>query len=371
MPANSVIPGFVPPAAQQRGPGRLAVTPDLLAGLAARLTARDRWLLRMLWEHRVLTTTQITQLAFGTLRAAATRLLTLYQHQAIDRFRPLALTGSAPWHFVLGPAGAQVLAAEDTISLSQLGYRRDRALAIALSPRLAHTTGTGAFFTALAACARTTSSAGLVRWWSERRCAALWGDLARPDAYGRWHEHTPTGTGETEFFLEYDTGTEDLPPPGRQAPRLPAAGRPHRDHHPGAVLAAQPPAGSRPPHPPGHHRRGHDHPGPGRHRHSRPGRRRLARRGGLAARWLGRAPAAARRARPRLARSRTRTSRAQRPGQRGRPEPGAALVPACPPATAPAPLPRRPPHLLTVAPASPSPGPPQRHRRLLRPGSMQ
>ena len=48
----------------------------------------------------------------------------------------------------------------------------------------------------------------LACWWSERRCAALWGDLARPDGYGLWRD--PGGQG-TDFFLEYDTGTEDLP----------------------------------------------------------------------------------------------------------------------------------------------------------------
>lgn len=198
---------------RHHGPPRLSLTPDLLAVLAARLTARDRWLLRVLHEHKVLTTTQITQLAFGTNRAATGRLLRLYQHQAVDRFRPLAITGSAPWHFVLGPAGAQLLAAEDAITISQLGYRRDRALAVALSPQLAHTTGVNGFFAHLAARARAAPGSGLDRWWSERRCTALWGDLARPDAYGRWHETSPA-TGiveETEFFLEYDTGTEDLP----------------------------------------------------------------------------------------------------------------------------------------------------------------
>ena len=209
VPPNRPFPGRGTPAPRRRGPGRLAVTPDLLAALAGRLTARDRWLLRMIWEHRVLTTSQITQLAFGTTRAATARLFTLYQHQVIDRFRPLAVTGSAPWHFVLGPAGAQVLAGEDAITPAQLGYRRDRALAIAVSPRLAHATGTNAFFTTLAACARRTPGASLACWWSERRCAALWGDLARPDGYGRWRE--PAGRAEAEFFLEYDTGTEDLP----------------------------------------------------------------------------------------------------------------------------------------------------------------
>jgi len=192
-------------------PGRLAVTPGLLAEIAGRLTARDRWLLAMLHEHRVLTTTHITQLAFGTSRAATARMVILHRYQLADRFRPLAAAGSAPWHFVLGPAGAHVLAAQYALTPGQLGYRRDRALAAALSPRLGHDTSASGFFTALAAHARTTGNARLACWWSEHRCAALWGDLARPDGYGRWHEHGPGGSCGTDFFLEYDTGAEDLP----------------------------------------------------------------------------------------------------------------------------------------------------------------
>jgi len=191
-------------------PGRPACTPDLIATLAGRLTARDRWLLRMLHEHRVLTSAQITQLAFGTTRGATARLLILHRYRAVDRFRPLARRGSAPWHFVLGEAGARVLAAEDGVSLTQLGYRRDRALDIAVSPQLAHTTGANGFFTALAASARA-GHGRLACWWGERRCATLWGDLARPDGYARWRGHSDGQPAEAEFFLEYDTGTEDLP----------------------------------------------------------------------------------------------------------------------------------------------------------------
>jgi hypothetical protein len=194
-----------------RTSGRVARGPELAAALAARLTSRDRWLLRMLHEHRVLTTGQITQLAFGTSRAATARLLTLYQLRAIDRFRPLIPAGSAPLYFVLDEAGAAVLAAEDGITPSELGYRRDRALAIALSPQLAHATGANGVFTTLAAAARRTPGTALDCWWSERRCAALWGDTARPDGYGRWHEPAPgAGVARTDFFLEYDTGTENL-----------------------------------------------------------------------------------------------------------------------------------------------------------------
>ena len=166
----------------------------------------------MLHEHRVLTTTQITQLAFGTTRAATARLLTLYHYRAVDRFRPLAPAGSAPLHFILDEAGAAVLAAEDGITVSDLGYRRDRALAIALSPALGHTTGANGFFTSLAAAARASHGrAALECWWSERRCAAIWGDLARPDGYGRWSEQQPGGASAViDFFLEFDNGTENL-----------------------------------------------------------------------------------------------------------------------------------------------------------------
>jgi hypothetical protein len=206
------MPAYVAQPGRPRATGRLARSPQLAAALAARLTARDRWLLRMLHEHRVLTTTQITQLAFGTTRAATARMTVLYQYRAVDRFQPLAPTGSSPLHFVLDEAGAMLLAAEDGITPAELGYRRDRSLAIALSPRLAHDTGANGIFTHLAAAARASNSRQQLEcWWGERRCAATWGDHARPDGYGRWHEQAPGQTPAiTDFFLEYDTGTEPL-----------------------------------------------------------------------------------------------------------------------------------------------------------------
>ena len=80
------------------------------------------------------------------------------------------------------------------LAVAGLGYRSDRAVAIALSPRLGHTTGANGFFTGLAAAARASSGqAALECWWSERRCAALWADPARPDGYGRWTDQPPAG----------------------------------------------------------------------------------------------------------------------------------------------------------------------------------
>jgi protein involved in plasmid replication-relaxation len=206
------VPAYYARPGRPRASGRLARSPQLAAELAARLTARDRWLLRMLCEHRVLTTTHVTQLAFGTTRAATARMTTLYQYRAVDRFRPLAPAGSSPLHFILDEAGAMLLAAEDGTTTVGLGYRRDRSIAIALSPRLAHDTGANGIFTALAAAARASGGRqALECWWGERRCAAAWGECARPDGYGRWTEQPPGQPAATvDFFLEYDTGTEPL-----------------------------------------------------------------------------------------------------------------------------------------------------------------
>ncbi|MFL6072441.1 MAG: replication-relaxation family protein [Mycobacteriales bacterium] len=205
------------PAAGSRLP-RPRVTGDLIATLTARLTPRDRWLLHALHEYRVLTSTHIGQMLFGSQRATNARLHTLHQLRAVDRFRPLTPIGSAPWHYVLDDAGAAVLAAATGVTLAELGHRRDRALALAHSPRLAHLTGVNTLFTSLIAHARQHPGLRLALWWPEHRCRTVWGDLARPDAYGRWqHQHTNPRTSihrsphtSIDFFLEHDTGTEPL-----------------------------------------------------------------------------------------------------------------------------------------------------------------
>ncbi|MEU7140428.1 replication-relaxation family protein [Nocardia sp. NPDC046473] len=174
------------------------------ARLALCLTERDRWILRMCHEHRVLTTGQLATLAFPSENVARRRLALLYRYGVLDRFRPLRATGSSPAHWVLAPAGATVLAAEAGIEVRELGYRPDRALGIAHSLHLAHTLGVNEWFTALTASSAPADT--LLAWWSESRCRALWGDLARPDGYGRYsHDHA-----SLDFFLEFDLGSMTL-----------------------------------------------------------------------------------------------------------------------------------------------------------------
>jgi hypothetical protein len=191
---------------------RPRVTGDLLAALARRLTPRDHQILALVWEHRVLTTSQITEVFFSGQRAATTRLNILYRHRTLDRAQPRTPAGgSAAFHYVLDEAGAMVLAADRGLTRAEFGYRRERATAILLSQKLAHTVGVNGFFTALHAEARRQPGAAcLAAWWPEWRCAAEWHGRIHPDAYGRWRENGPHGDAEADFFLEYDRGTETL-----------------------------------------------------------------------------------------------------------------------------------------------------------------
>ncbi|HEX9889027.1 MAG TPA: replication-relaxation family protein, partial [Nitriliruptorales bacterium] len=174
--------------------------------VTSRLTDRDRYLLRMLWEHRVFTTNQVCDLAFDSIDRAKHRLLDLYRLGVLDRFRPRVELGTAPFHYILDRLGAAVVAAERGSSVDELGYRRDKLVNLAHNQRLNHLVGTNGFLTALIAVARRRRSAQLLDWWSERRCYVTWGELVRPDGYGYWRD----GDHKTDFFLEYDMGTEPL-----------------------------------------------------------------------------------------------------------------------------------------------------------------
>lgn len=179
------------------------------ATLVASLTERDRWILRMLHEHRVLTTNQLATLAFPTSAIALRRLNRLHHYGVLDRFRPLRTRGSAPVHWVLAPAGAAVLAAEAGIGVRELGYNHQRTLAIAHSLHLTHTLGVSEWFVTLTAHTphdEHGEQALVQAWWSQTRCQRLWGDLARPDAFGRYAQAEAT----LDFFLEYDLATTAL-----------------------------------------------------------------------------------------------------------------------------------------------------------------
>ena len=202
-----------------RGAGTGASGKDEAAVLSAsaHLTGRDRRLVRLVGEHRVLTTSQLAALGFGNLTTARHRLSVLVGLGMLRRFRPRPEAGSAPWHYLLGPVGAAMLGVEDRDEKKWLPQvRADRQLALERSPRLAHMTGRNWFFTALARHAR--EHGGELREWlneaaTAARCQAAgmrFDDqflMPHPDGAGTWAEDGRA----TSFLLEYDTGSEHLP----------------------------------------------------------------------------------------------------------------------------------------------------------------
>lgn len=203
-----------------RGAGTGAASRDEAALLeaSAHLTDRDRELVRLVGEHRVLTTGQLTALGFANLTTARHRLSVLVRLGMLRRFRPHPPTGSAPWHYVLGPVGAALLGTEDRDEKKWAPQARaDRQLGLERSPRLSHMIGRNQFFVALAAHAREHGGE-LREWLNEAQTAAhtlgdllvapgTWDRLPRPDGAATWAEHGR----QVSFLLEYDTGTEHLP----------------------------------------------------------------------------------------------------------------------------------------------------------------
>lgn len=180
--------------------------------LLFRTTPRDRWLLAMIAEHRVLTAEQITALAYRTVRSANRRLATLAALRLVERFRTNpGQFGAAPYHYVLGPAGALLVAAAHDLTPKQFGYDRAKLLRQAFRPDLPHTTGCNSLLIHLAAAHRTHPEQRLTVWWDQDSCQRVWGDVIRPDAYALIAAPDRSGApGECGFFLEYDTGTESL-----------------------------------------------------------------------------------------------------------------------------------------------------------------
>lgn len=194
-----------------RGRGGRTSEAAVLAA-APRLTGRDRFLVRLLGKHRVLTTRQVRRVAFDSEITARHRLAVLTEIGVLARFRPHREVGSAPWHYVLDALGVAVHAAEHGQEPDRARARRDKMLAVATSQRLGHLIGVNEFFTSLMHTARCDSGdAELEQWWPEQRCrATAWGPTdveVTADGYGCWREHGR----RVDFFLEHDTGSEHLP----------------------------------------------------------------------------------------------------------------------------------------------------------------
>ena len=169
-----------------------------------RLMPRDRWLIDLLGQHRVLTTEQITTLAFHNLHTARNRLVLLNSRGILARFRNAVRPGSQQWRWTLDLYGEVYLASQAGEGPPHFTTIRTRINKLAASPQLDHRIAVNDLFVELIGHARTTPGTALKAWWSAKDCAKVTGDLVRPDGYGDWTEDGRRIT----FWFEQDQGTE-------------------------------------------------------------------------------------------------------------------------------------------------------------------
>jgi hypothetical protein len=175
--------------------------------LLAHLTTRDLTIADWLDQHGVMTTSQISTALFTNITTASHRLAKLRTIGVIDRFHhPHPGGGFGPWHWVIGPLGAQLTAAAHDMAPPTPRQLQQRHARLANSIQLRHRLGTNQFFIDLHAHARQHNGARLVRWWSERDTARRYNHRIQPDGHALWRD----GDTTTGLFLEYDNGTEDL-----------------------------------------------------------------------------------------------------------------------------------------------------------------
>jgi hypothetical protein len=173
-----------------------------LTALVGRLTAGDRQVCRLLADHQVLTSGLLALLLGTPPRTLQQRLTTLTSLKVVDRFRPHQPVGagSAPYHYLLGEAGAAVLAADGSATADPPGGDRAQLLRLAhANGHLTHLLAVNTVFAQLTHTARHRAGTRLVCWWPAGRCQAKWGRLIAPDAYVRWQDPD----GEVDFFLHH------------------------------------------------------------------------------------------------------------------------------------------------------------------------
>jgi Replication-relaxation len=186
----------------RRKPPAAPLAAEQLTALAGRLTAGDWQLCRLLADHQVLTTGLLALLLDAPPRTLQQRLTTLTSMRVVDRFRPHQPlgAGSAPYHYLLGEAGAAVLAADGNATVDRSGGDPAALLGVAhANGRLTHLLGVNTVFAQLSHTARHRAGTRLVCWWPAGRCQARWGRLIAPDAYVRWQDPD----GEVDFFLHH------------------------------------------------------------------------------------------------------------------------------------------------------------------------
>ncbi|GIF49344.1 protein involved in plasmid replication-relaxation [Asanoa ferruginea] len=191
-----------------------------LLQIQSTLTHRDLRLLGWLYDHGVLTSDQICIALFPSKDFGQRRLLRLTRLEVIGRFRPQRWGGgSYPYHYLLDQLGTDVVAAQRGHDLPRRSIARQRRHHLTSRANLPHLLGTNQVFVELASHQRQHPGTSLDRWLPSSAFhqpsafltaggspSIITRATPRPDGHGVWAE----GGRSVPFFLEYDTGTENL-----------------------------------------------------------------------------------------------------------------------------------------------------------------
>jgi len=167
------------------------------------LDERDHSILLSLLEHKVLTTHQIKNLCFTSLRRCQHRMRELKDLGLISSFsvgRGFG-EGRPPACWYPTKVGLAEIAEAKGVRASDLSWVPDHSYQSSLM--LAHRLGVNAFFCALAEASRAHEGHCLYTWRPEHWVRTRAADV-KPDGFGRYLH--PGGV--CEFYLEYDRGTE-------------------------------------------------------------------------------------------------------------------------------------------------------------------
>ncbi len=185
-----------------------------LIEISHRLRPRDYAIAALLQEHAVLTTDQLAAILFTNPITCRHRLGVLRSIGYVDRFIRRNQPGTPNvvcW--VAGALSARLIAlsaGESPPTPKALRERQDRIYA---NPALDHLIDTNWFGTRLLAHSRADTTTALLRWWSERTTANMFGQRIHPDGHGVWTD----GTCQVGYFLELDRGNEPI---GKLADKL-------------------------------------------------------------------------------------------------------------------------------------------------------
>lgn len=178
------------------------------------LQERDRELVRLVSQHRVISSDDLQLLIAGSNQTILRRLQKLFHNGYLDRPRSQRLRGNAPMVYALGQKGAELVALEAGAKAAGDWSEKNRLIGAAF---LEHALMISRFQAALRFSLRETGNASLDRWYADgaiRDAVVVEHDASTeripiaPDAFFTLRlANEPEGRNRVHVFLEADRGT--------------------------------------------------------------------------------------------------------------------------------------------------------------------